>query len=230
MVSTAHYRLLLLLGLWLLAPALPAAESWQTALARMPLVQPVQELNRTNCVDVMLWSLQSNRVVKAVIFMPGATDEFYFFRRAKATLTNAAPSLLDAVNALTNQTLIRATFRPPMLLLHADDDFLEPEVRVEDKATARRLKRAAFVPRVVYNDRDWDFVQPILQERLAVTMLPGQYVMDSWHFYRHSFAGWNLTGWEALEAIARAGRTRFTVRKQAVLFEGDERQTPSGKP
>ncbi len=45
----------------------------------MPLGTNVTELNRTNCVGIMLRAFQSNNVVKALIFMPGATDEFYFF-------------------------------------------------------------------------------------------------------------------------------------------------------
>ena len=55
-----------------------AGEPWQDALARMPLGVPqngVIELNRTNCVPLMLDAFQSNGVVKALIFMPGATDE-----------------------------------------------------------------------------------------------------------------------------------------------------------
>src|ERR1700760_589656 len=87
-----------------------AEDPWQMALSRMPLGTNVTELNRSNCVKIMLPAFQSNAVVKALIFMPGATDEFYMFRRARATLTNENPTLLDAVNALTNQTLIRATF------------------------------------------------------------------------------------------------------------------------
>ena len=115
---------------WLTAATLPAlaGEPWQQALSRMPLGVPqggMIELKRTNCVPLMLDAFQPNGVVKALIFMPGATDELYFFRRAHATLTNANPSLLDAVTALTNQTHIQATFQPPLLLLHTTEDSLD---------------------------------------------------------------------------------------------------------
>ena len=119
------------IGLLLLCTAsqgVSAGEPWQDALARMPLGVPqsgVIELNRTNCVPLMLDAFQSNGVVKALIFMPGATDELCFFRRAHATLTNANPTLLDAVTALTNQTFIQATFQPPLLLLHTTEDSLD---------------------------------------------------------------------------------------------------------
>src|ERR1044071_3476249 len=84
------------------------ADDWQKALKQMPLATPATELNRSNCVPLILNSFQSNDVVKALIFMPGATDEIYFFRRVRAQLTNANLSLLDAIVALTNQTYIRA--------------------------------------------------------------------------------------------------------------------------
>lgn len=209
---------------WLcLVPAALAAESWPSALARMPLETNVAQLNRTNCVRLMLGAFQSNNVVKALIFMPGATDEFYFFRRAQADLTESPASLLTAVRALTNQTLIRATFRPPLLLLHTAEDLLAPAVTIKHPPTADKLKRAWFVPHGVYNDRDWDCLQPILKSSLRTDMRPVRYSRDSWHFYRHSFAAWNLTGWEALEATALAGQTCFTVGRRRVVFELDLR-------
>jgi len=163
--------------------------------------------------------------------MPGATDEFYMFRRAKAALTAASPTLLDALTALTNQTLIRATFHPPLLLLHTDEDPLDPSITIEHEPTAAKLRLASFVPHALYNDRDWDFIQPILAKKLKADVRPWRHMYDTWHFYRHSFAGWNLTGWEALEAVALAGKTRFTVGKKSglalrptlLIFEGDER-------
>src|ERR1700758_1614887 len=90
-----------------------AGQDWQDALSRMPLGAHITELNRTNCVPLILNAFQSNSVVKAIIFMPGATDELYFFKRARATLSSPNPSLADAIMALTNQTYIQADFRPP---------------------------------------------------------------------------------------------------------------------
>jgi len=211
--------------------ALASAETWPTALAQMPFPAEIRKLNRTNCVDVMLHAFQSNATVKALIFMPGATDEFYMFRRANAVLTNTSPTLLDALNALTNQTLIRATFHPPLLLLHTDEDPLDPQINIEHQPTAAKLRMTWFVPHALYNDRDWDFVQPILAKKLKADVRPWPHMYDTWHFYRHSFAGWNLTGWEALEAVALAGKTRFKVEKKSfislrptlITFEGDER-------
>jgi hypothetical protein len=213
--------------IWILFCLLPvpllASESWPSAFSRMPLEAGVTELSRTNCVDVMLRAFQSNDVVKALIFMPGATDEFYMFKRAKAQLTNASPTLFDAVGALTNQTLIRATFRSPFLLLHSDEDPLDLSILVETESATEKLKRSRFVAHGVYNDRDWDFMQPILRDCLKADIQPWRYSRASWHFYRHSFAAWNLNGWEALEAVAFSGKTQIVVRRKSLVdFKGIE--------
>jgi hypothetical protein len=200
-----------------------AVEAWESALSSMPLCAPVRELNRTNCVEVMLRSFRSNDAVKALIFMPGATDELYMFRRARAALTNTSPSLCDAVVALTNRTLIRATFRPPFLLLHTDEDPLEPLITVHHQATAERLKRRRGPAPIVANDRDWDFLQPILREHLHADLKPWRYSRDSWHFYRHSLVASGLTAWEALQAAAFAGKSSFFVYRNRIVFEPDTR-------
>jgi hypothetical protein len=201
---------------------LSAGETWQTALSRMPLGN-ITRLQRTNCVPVVLNAFQSNDVVKALIFMPGATHEFYMFHRAEAVLTNTSPSLLDAVAALTNQTLIRATFQPPFLLLHTDEDPLASVAVINDPATAAKVRKARFAPHVLYLDRDWDSLVFDLTKTYGVWFSPRRHSRASWHFYRHSFAAWNLDGWEALQAIAFAGKTEFTVNHKQVTFEGDER-------
>jgi len=206
-----------------LASPLAAQTNWQEELAKMPLTEKVPELNRHNCVKIMLDSFQRNPTVKALIFMPGATDEFYFFRRAKATLTNSAPTLLDAVMALTNQTYIHVSLRPPLLVLHTAEDPEEPIIVIQDQHTADRLKKKHFEKHGVFNDRDWDYMQPILSFDLDTKMFPGLDSHESHHFFRHSFAEFDLNGWDALRAVALAGKTCFTVQKKSVLFTGDPR-------
>jgi hypothetical protein len=209
--------------LWGGVIAARAGEPWEMALGGMPLGTNVAELNETNCVKIMLRAFQSNHTVKAFIFMPGAIDEFYWQHRAKAELTNGNPSLLDAVNALTNQTKIRAMFRPPMLLLYAPPDVTEPGATIADAATARRIMQRRFVPHALYNDRDWDYMLPTLRKTCGVDFKPGPFSRYSFHFYRHSFAAWNLTAWEALEAVSLANRTVFTVEEDEVIFTDDWR-------
>lgn len=223
-----------LIGLLLIFFVAPIrASTWQEELAKMPLAYPVNELNEKNCTDVMLPSLHWNPVVRALIFMPGATDEFYFFHRAKAVLTNSAPTLLDAVSALTNQTLIVATYRAPFLILHTAEDPMEPIAVIEDQKTAERIRKKEFKHFAVYNDRKWDLMQPVLQFGLDTRVLPGTKTHETAHFFRNSFCRWELNGWEMCEAMALAGKTKFTVKKKLVLFEGDTRflakpKTPEG--
>jgi hypothetical protein len=216
-------RLILCLSLCLLPLVLNAAQSWEAVLARMPLGPHAAQLNRTNCVGTLLSAFRSNDVVKALIFMPGATDEFYFYRRARAELTSDPASLLDAVSALTNQTLIRATFRPPFLLLHTAEDLLEPAITIDHQPTADKIKRARFVTHALYDDRDWDSLWPILKKAFHTGLTPWPRLMDSWHFYRHSFAAWNLTAWEALEATTMADQTSVVVGRGQVVFQEDLR-------
>lgn len=199
------------------------AEDWQAALTAMPLTPAVRELNRSNCVSVMLGSFQSNQWVKAMIFMPGATDEMYMFRRVHAFVTNASPTLLDAVVALTNQSYIRVTFQTPFLLLHTGEDLLDPQRDIANAATGEKVRRAHFPGHVCYNDRDWDSLIYPLQRTYGVFFTPRRHSTDSYHFYRHSFAAWNLTGWEGLEALCFAARTGFVVKHGEVAYTGDNR-------
>ena len=171
----------------------------------------------------MLGAFRSNQVVKALVFMPGATDEFYMFRRARADLTNASPTLLDALQALTNQTLVRASFESPFLLLHTDEDPLTPDIRVEHSPTKDKIQGMRVSGHSVFIDGDWDIVQPVLRRSLRMDVRPWRHSTDSWHFYRHSFAGWELSGWDALECAALAGKSRFAIRHNQVVFEPDPR-------
>jgi hypothetical protein len=200
-----------------------AMEPWQAALAKMPLKTPVKDLNRTNCIPLLVESFQENAAGKALIFMPGATDEFYFFHRAHAILTNDAPSLWDALVALTNQSLVRVTFRTPYILVHSNEDPLEPAYKINDEGKVDKLLKRPFHKHVAYNDRDWNSLLPTLKFQLDTKVLPAADSWESNHFYRHSFAAWNLNCFEILEAMSFAGKTIFTVEKKTILFEGDKR-------
>jgi hypothetical protein len=222
---SATIGIYLLACAWLSATGLTsfAQETWQSALSGMPLEIKVAELNRTNCVTLMLGAFQSNAVVKALVFMPGTTDELYFFRRAHAELTNSNPSLLDAVVALTNQTYIRATFQPPLLLLHTSEDALNVIAVVKNKSTAAKLRQRLIPDRLVFNDAGWDEVRAALHDKMSVGLRPFSDAPESGHFYRHNFAACGTTEWETLEAIGLADKTAFTVHWFTVSFKIDER-------
>jgi hypothetical protein len=233
-VRHCHFAIFFALALVCrVASAADIAPDWNSELARMPLASNVHELTEKNCADVLLPSLHWNPVVKALVFMPGATDEFYFFHRAKAVLTNASPSLADAIGALTNQSLIRVTYRAPFLILHTAEDPIEPVGTIEDQKTAAKIRAKRFTHFAIYNDRKWDEMQPILEFNLNVRVLPGLHSHDTSHFFRHTFCAWELNGIEMLEAMAMAGKTQFTIKKKSVVFAGDLRfltrpPTPEG--
>jgi hypothetical protein len=203
-----------------------ADETWQQALSQMPLGAKVTQLTRTNAIPLMLDAFQSNGVVKALIFMPGAADEFVFLRRAHATLTNASPSLMDAVTALTNQTYIRAEFRPPFLLLYTTEDELEPIEMVKSKSAAARL-RARIVPgRMVLCDSNWDYSRKAVTRKVSVCVLPFSDDPSSWHFWPNNFAICGVTQWELLEALALSGKTTFTLHWLTANYTQDMRSGP----
>jgi hypothetical protein len=195
----------------------------------MPLGGSVTELNQTNCVPLMLDAFQSNAVIKALVFMPGATDELYFFRRVRAVMTNANPSLLDAVAALTNQTYIRAEFRHPLLLLHTTEDSLDGFAAVKNKATDAKLRQRLVPGMVRLTDADWGEVRTALKGKLGVGLRPFENAAETWHFYRHNFAACGVTDREMLETLALAGKTTFTVNWRTAVFQPDRRESAPPK-
>ena len=90
------------------------------------------------------------------------------------------------------------------------------------------MKRKHFEKHIIFNDPDWDSVAPILGVDLNTFIYPHPGSHDSYHFFRHSMAEYSLNGWDALRAVALANKTRFTVKKNKILFEGDSRYL--GKP
>lgn len=200
-----------------------AEELWSDALSGMPLATNVTVLNHSNCAEVVLASFRSNATAKAFIFMPGATDELYFFRRVQVKLTNAEPSVLDAIHALTNQSPLQVTFRAPFVLLHSREDVLPVDFQVEHEATRRKLERGKSLPHLQAIDRDWSQLLRMMKKQIPAILLPYEGTTGSWHFYRHTFAGWNLTPWETLQAAALAGKSRFKVVRNGVIFEVDPR-------
>lgn len=207
-----------------------ADESWQGALSKMPLGTGVTQLSRTNAIPVILNAFQSNSIVKALIFMPGAADEFVFLRRAHARLMTANPSLADAIMALTNQTYIQAKFSPPFLLLYTTQDSLEPINVVKSRSAAAKLKGRTVPGHMVFCDSNWDYTRRAVAKKLSIEMLPFSNSLDSSHFWPNNFAAYGLTQWELLEAVALSGKTTFTLHWLTANFELDMRPGPLPDP
>ncbi len=221
------YLLLLILSCLSCVLRLSAQESWQSALNKMPLAANSPPLNRDNGMSLLLGAFRSNEVVKALIFLPGVSDDFFLINREKPKLNITASTLFQAITALTNATEVRATFRKPFLLLHTARDYLEPHSSIEHSRTAEKLQQQRHWPQLFLNDTHWERLQPALKKNLRIKVLPDAESADAWHFNRHSFAGWNLTDWELLTTLSLTGKTSFTVQKDRITFQVDSRPATS---
>lgn len=175
-------------------------------------------LNRDNCLPMLLSAFQSNAVVKALVFLPAVSDDFYLINRDQPKLDLKADNLLAAITALTNATAVRATFRAPCLLLHLDRDALEPKLFVHHPGTVERLKKSCHLPHALWVDTHWERLQPTLQEGLKVKILPAGPSSDAWHFARHNLAAWNLPDWELAVALSLSGKTSLSVEANRLVF------------
>jgi hypothetical protein len=205
---------------WLLGTAaVLGAPSWEEALRAMPLPTDAPLLNRDNAVSVLLHAFRSNDTVKALLVLPEVADDFYLINRDKPRLDLRATNLLDALTKLTNATALRLTWNKPLLLVHLAGDRLEPSIVVEDAATADLLKQQPALKQGVFVDTHWERLQPRLAADLQRKVRPAPDSQDAWHFARHNFAAWNLTGWELLSAGSLAGNTTVTVQKSSIVFK-----------
>jgi hypothetical protein len=203
-----------------LALNLCGQESWQSALARMPL-NPVIPLNRDNCMAAVLQGFQSNALVKALVFLPAVSDDFYLINRDRPKLNITASNLLEAITALTNKTDVRATFSQGALLLHLERDRLKPLVTIQDQATAQKLSNEHHLPQVLWIDAHWERLQPRLRKELKMEVLPTAKSSDAWHFARHNLAGWGLTDRELINLLSITGKTSVSIQKSFLVFQTD---------
>ena len=198
--------------------------AWPEALASMPLPGGTNPIERDNAIRRILEGLRSNGTVKAIVVLPAVSDDLYLINRDKPKLGLFATNLHDAILQLTNKTEIRATFQPPFLLLHRDEDSLTLQVTIKSAEAIERLRRESRLPRVMFCDAHWQQVRTALNTKLRPSILPWSKSENAWHFARHNIAGWNLTDWELLTAVSLSGKTRFTVEKRRVIFQ--PRTTP----
>lgn len=190
----------------------------------MPFHSSAPLLNRDNAVCQLLESFRSNSVVKGLVILPGVSDDFYLVNRDQPKLDLRATNLLEAITQLTNTTALRVRFQAPFLLLYTSADTLDPMTKIDDPAHANRLKMTHRVPPTRYCDTHWDQLQPNLEKALGISVAPPPRSTAAWHFDRHNFAGWGLSDWEVLEAVALSAKTRFIVQRRAVQFDlGDQR-------
>ena len=153
----------------------------------------------------------------------------FIYRRARATLSNSAPTLLDAVMALTNQSYIRATFNPPFLVMHTAEDPAEPYPllmtntrRIESRRNISRNTAFTTTGTGITCSRFWILIWIQKCCRAFIS-----------HQSHHFFAVLRDILFErvdALRAVALAGKTCFAVERKTVVFTGDTRVRRRGAP
>jgi hypothetical protein len=203
-----------------------AAESWQDVLGQMPFKTGVTTLTRTNAIPLILDAFESNSVVKALVFMPGAADEFVFLRRAQVTLNEANSSLAGVITALTNQTYIRVCFHPPLLLLYTTEDDLGPIATIKSKSALSRLQARTVPGRLYFCDSNWDFTRRAIGGKVNIGVRPFSNSPSSWHFWPNNFVAYNLNQWELLESVALSGKTTLTLHWLTADYQLDARSGP----
>lgn len=201
-------------------------ESWRPILRQMPLAVGSATLNRTNCLPILLGALQSNAVVRALVVLPGVSDDFYLLRRAQP-LHLTATNLADALAELERTERLRVTFRDPLLLLHTAKDKLKPVMTSFSGVTTKALRTRVSAPHVLLEDRHWGTVQPWLAQLLGVKLTPEAHSPDAWHFARHNLAAWQLSDWDLICALSLSGGTAVVLGGDYVRFES--RNTPPRK-
>ena len=203
----------------LLVATCPArgAESWGPALASMPLGTNRIHFSKGEPARAILHAFRSNDWVKAIVIMPGATDELYFNDRG--TCQFAEPTtLLEAVHELTNRTSIRATFHPPFLLLAGSTDYNSPLLNSTGSLEFSALRSKRFTRDWVMIDKEWDQLYPTLNKNLGLKLSPALGSPDAWHFYRVYFAAFNLNDLEAVELVSLATQTEAQADGRRLTF------------
>lgn len=195
-----------------------SADTWETTFARMPLATNAFSLNLLHGVPALLNSFRSNETVKALVILPGATDDLHFFDRGIVTWTNAAPTLADAITALTNRTQVRASFHPPFLLLHTTNDLLDVDISLKQPLHSDKPDQKKAASRAIMVDATWQKLEPMLKSVLDVDIKPKPNTTAWWHFYRANFAGFGLTARETIQIVCLSAKVSAVVDRNEIRF------------
>jgi len=188
------------------------AEDWQAAFAKIPIRTTKFPAHLTAPVELILTNFQPTAEFRAVVLMPGAADRLYFYDWGQVTLREN-PTLLDAVTALTNQAGLRIFTAPPFLLIGMPyDDPRNPlSIAPEVRADKLKLDEHKMGGRSYFIDRPYDKIVPQAEKLTRLRLKPSKVDPASWHFYRVSFLGYDLTAREFLQALAYGTKTSVKV-------------------
>jgi hypothetical protein len=198
--------------------AADVTDNWQSVCAKMPLKTNHLALDLQHGAPALLESFRSNSTVKALIILPGASDELHFYNRATMTWTNTLPTLADAIIALTNLTRVRVAFHPPFLLLHATNDILNASIDVRNPSSADSMKLVIIKKPAFMLDASWSQVAPLLQKSLGFKIEPQIESTAWWHFYRSNFSGFGLSNWELLEIVSLSSKVSVSLDGNRIQF------------
>ena len=194
------------------------ASDWKTECAKMPLRTNELALNLLEGAPCLLASLQPNATVKALLILPGATDELHFFNRGVFRWTNTTPTLTDAIEILTNHTGVKTTFRAPFLLLHTTNDLITTSISTKHLATGDKLSALGNINHPSITDASWLRLGPLLEKSLNLEIEPKPGSIAWWHFYRANFSCFDITGPELIEIVSLSSRIAAQIDKNRIVF------------
>jgi hypothetical protein len=207
-----------LLALVLLSFSLSArAEDWLQTLAETPFKKTHFQAYRTEPIELILKSFKPSDDLRAVVLMPAAADQLYFFDWGKIELPKHA-SLLDALNALTNKAHIRYSLAAPFLLIHMERDTIsDPLLQIP----AKKIEFEKHIkPKRLYSlDHPYDRLLPWLEKVTGMKASPDGKSTASWHWYRISFVGYDFNTVDLLRAFAYAMKTSVSVEGDQIIFK-----------
>lgn len=196
-------------------------EDWQAAFSRIPIRTTNFPAHLTPPVEVILTNFQPTAEYRCVVLMPGAADRLYFYDWGQIKLAPNS-TLLDAIAALTNKADLRIFAVPPFLLIGMNfDNAADPlSIATETGVEKLKLNERKHAGRTYYIDRPYDRLVRDTEKLTHLKVKPSRSDPASWHYYRLSFVGFDLSAEEFLRAMAYGTKTSVTVnRKRAVFAE-----------
>lgn len=205
-------------ALFFLCASLRAEEAWIETLKGTPCPTNAIRVHLTEPVELILTSFRPEGDFRGVVLCPSASDDLYFFDWGAVKLEGTNPTLWDALQAITAKARLKLTFAAPFLLIHAERDKLAEPIVVGKEANIEKL--AAKIPgRTYYLDRPWDKLHAQMKKLTGRKILPKQTDSESWHYYRLSFVGYELSTLEFLRAVAYGAKTKVTIEKRVIIFK-----------
>lgn len=190
-------------------------EDWESAFARIPIRVQNFAVHLTPPVELILTNFQPTAEIRAVVLMPGAADRLYFFDWGQADL-GPNPTLLDAIAAITNKADLRVIIQPPFLLIgRSYDDPSDPVSMAADvRLDKLKLDTRKLAGRTYILDRPYDRLVPQAEKLTRLRVKPSRRDPASWHYYRVSIIGYDLTAHEFLQALGYATKTSVIIDRR----------------